>query len=140
VKRSAMPPRTKPMKRGRKKVYGNVEERAQFKRDVLEREHGRCRGKLYSAKPCDGPIQAHHVVSQQTLKRRGLETRLWWSDNGIALCRRHHDRHTLATERVPYDCLPTVSVLFAISTHTEDELDRLYGEDPQTTRRTEPSE
>ena len=58
-------------------------------------------------------LQAHHVISQQLLRRLHLEHELWNPDNGLALDEDHHRRHELAVERVPRDRLRPENLAFA---------------------------
>jgi hypothetical protein len=76
-------------------------------------------------------IQGHHVLSQQVLRHLAQENGLnlaererlrWDPRNGLAVCQRHHDHHTLAVRRIPRSALPASVFEFA------DELDgRYYG-------------
>jgi hypothetical protein len=68
-------------------------------------------------------IDAHHVISQDKLKRWGLHARLWDARNGIALCRLHHARHELAYQRVPRRLLPRAAWQFAAEIGAEFVLD-----------------
>lgn len=75
---------------------------------------------------CDGPVQAHHVTTQQYIKRyvRGLglpqaqhldmlARLLWDTRNGLGVCYRAHRRHTNATERIPLALVPEQARAFA---------------------------
>lgn len=66
---------------------------------------------------CDGPIQGHHVVAQEQLKRRGLarlaET-LWDLRNKLDVCRRRHDLHTRAVKPIPLELVPPAALEFAV--------------------------
>lgn len=53
---------------------------------------------------CDGPLQAHHVVTQQHLRKRKLP--LWDPRIGVAVCEKAHRRHTSAVERISVECIP----------------------------------
>lgn len=83
-----------------------------FKRLVAALDHFGC---IVHDDPndCAGPLQAHHVVSQQQLRRRGLHDLLWDVANGATVCEEAHRRHTLAVERIPFDRLPGRCVRFA---------------------------
>jgi hypothetical protein len=78
--------------------------------------------------PHDGPIDPHHVVSQQELKKRGLEKWLTCPDNGIGLCRRHHANHETAFARVPRHLLPPSAVAFAERLGLGYYIERFYPE------------
>jgi hypothetical protein len=75
---------------------------------------------------CEGPLQAHHVISQQALRRRGLDRELWNVRNGVAVCEQAHRRHTLAVERICYDDLPYAAFQFANEHGLAWMIDRYY--------------
>lgn len=70
--------------------------------------------------------EAHHVLAQRHLKREGLSTLLWDSDNGMALCEYHHWRHEKAIQRVPRWILPAASIAFAERLGLGHHIDREY--------------
>lgn len=76
---------------------------------------------------CDGPIQGHHVVEKQTLKRRGLTDFLWDLRNHLGVCERAHRRHTARVEKIPRSCLPAAAEEFAVEHELSHVLDRAYG-------------
>jgi hypothetical protein len=109
-----------------------IEKRERFKSETLRRAGGECQA---SDPNHDGPLQAHHVVTQSALKRLartlkftdGERARLLWDpDNGMALCERHHTRHTGAVERIPYDDVPPAARLFANAWRLDYLIDRYY--------------
>lgn len=70
----------------------------------------------------DGELQAHHVIDQQKLRHYALgadltddeaDELLWDPDNSLAICRRHHDRHTRAIRRLPLAALELRHLTFA---------------------------
>lgn len=77
---------------------------------------------------CDrGPLQAHHVVSQQHLRKRGLWRLQWDVRIGVCVCEEAHRRHTLAVERLSRDVLSPATVALIESTPALDGyLDRYY--------------
>lgn len=75
---------------------------------------------------CAGLLQAHHIITQQALKKRGLHGRLWDVRNGMCLCEQSHRRHTLAVERIPFDRLPERAVAFATELGLDWMLERYY--------------
>lgn len=75
---------------------------------------------------CEFPLQAHHVITQQQLKRRKLHHLLWDTDNGVPVCERAHRRHTLAVERISRDLLPAGALAFAERNELTHVLERSY--------------
>jgi hypothetical protein len=75
---------------------------------------------------CLGPLQAHHVITQQQLRKRGLIHLRWDVRNGMALCERAHSRHTTAVERIPYSLLSPENIAFAEENGLGWLLDRYY--------------
>jgi hypothetical protein len=65
-----------------------------------------CIGTRVDGHVCDGPLQAMHVVSKQTLRRRGLAHLVYDPVNGIAGCYLIHRRHDLCVEKIPRSLLP----------------------------------
>jgi hypothetical protein len=59
------------------------------------------------------PLQAHHAVPQQRLKRLGLHALLWDPRNAVALCASDHMRHTSRHAVVAFERLPVCTVQFA---------------------------
>lgn len=67
-------------------------------------------------------LQAHHAVPQQAVKSFAKTLRLsveetqrilWDGRNGVPVCERCHERHTLAVERIPRVRLPLAAFAFA---------------------------
>lgn len=79
---------------------------------VLAADGWRSRLSGCQAAPGD-PLEAHHCVPKCTLRRHGLYGWVWAPDNGIALLRSEHARHTAGCARVPYLRLPARVVDFA---------------------------
>lgn len=85
----------------------------------------------------EGDLQAHHVISQQKLRHYALGSGLtdeeadviaWDPANGLAVCRRHHDRHTLATKRLPLYALEVRNIAFAARLDLAYAIDDYYRE------------
>jgi hypothetical protein len=100
------------------------EARLDFKIAVLATDR-RC---IVHADPaeCDGDFQAHHVVTQQQLRKAGSLHLLWDPANGATVCEKAHRRHTLALQRIPYEKLPRRCIDFAMKHGFGDLLDRYY--------------
>lgn len=79
---------------------------------------------------CYGDVEAHHVTTQQQLRRAGRHDLLWDPRNGMAVCDRAHDRHHLGYQRIPLACVPTRCVEFAREHGFERVLDRYYAATP----------
>jgi hypothetical protein len=56
--------------------------------------------------PCDGDLQAHHVIYQKHLRNEGLDGLAWDPCMGAAVCERHHRRHHAGYEPIPVNRLP----------------------------------
>lgn len=104
-----------------------AEERLDFKTAVLAVD-GRC---LIHDDPadCSGDVQAHHVVTQQQLRKADRDDLLWDPNNGMAICDRAHDRHHSAHERIPLARVPRRCIAFARRYGFEDVLRRYYATD-----------
>lgn len=75
-------------------------------------------------------VQSHHVITQQQLRKRGLEHLLWDHRNGLAVCERRHRRHTRAIERIRYGQLLIRNVVFAEEVGLDWILERYYPANP----------
>jgi hypothetical protein len=75
---------------------------------------------------CAGPLQAHHVVSQQQLRHAGLHELLWMIDNGMTVCESAHSNHTSASRRIPGARIPLRCIRFAELHGFADTLTRYY--------------
>lgn len=122
------------MKRTRRQYQGDRALREAFKTITLQRADFAC---AVSDETCSGPLQAHHVVSQQQIRKVAksegwdnqlLGARLWDAGNGLAVCGRHHDRHTRAVERLPFEVIPTAALVFARMHNLMWWLERYYPE------------
>jgi hypothetical protein len=98
--------------------------RLEFKVAVLALD-GRCLAHA-DADDCEGPLQAHHVLSQQQLRKRGFASRLWDPANGMTVCEGAHSRHTLAGERLALAIVPARCIRFAGELDLEYLLERFY--------------
>jgi hypothetical protein len=100
------------------------EARLEFKVAVLATD-GRC---VVHNDPadCDGDFQAHHVVTQQQLRKAGREDLMWDPSNGATTCELAHRRHHRAIQRIPLAKLPQRCIDFATEHGFLDILDRYY--------------
>ena len=114
-------PRRKPRHSGKRPTVAEVNAREQFKTVACSEP---CIGRRIPGHVCDGPLQAMHVVSKHTLKRRGLRRHLWDVANGVAGCERIHRRHDLAVERIPRELLPARCIEWAERLGVLDSLER----------------
>lgn len=62
---------------------------------------------------CDGPTDAHHVISQQKLKRLGRVDLLHDHRNRLSVCRSRHSLHESASFRISRAALPLAAFAFA---------------------------
>jgi hypothetical protein len=80
---------------------------------VLQRDGG-CQMNGVGRVECDGDLEGHHIITQQQLRKvDATEEQRWDVRNGMALCERHHRRHTRALERVPFHLLRLEAFEFA---------------------------
>ena len=77
---------------------------------------------------CEGELQAHHVITQQSLRRRDMANLLWDTRNGFCACEKSHRRHTLAVERIPRWKLPQHAIEFATEIGLDWQIERYYPE------------
>lgn len=83
----------------------------EWKCRVLQKQ--KCLLSVVRGHVCEGPTQAHHVITQQQLRKRGLLKYRWAVANGVPVCEKAHTRHTGAVERLPRALLPPETVSFA---------------------------
>lgn len=107
--------------------------RRRYHRTASERQAARefreqvvATGRCAMRGPHDGPLQAHHVLTVQALRRYGLAEHVWDARNGLCLCELHHARHHRALERVPRALLPGAVFEFADEVGLGWLLDREY--------------
>lgn len=97
-------------KPGRPADDSTSEQRREFRIRVLALDLGciRCRpiSYAYDPSPCEGPLHAHHVITQQRLRALGRADLLWDPRVGAAVCERHHRRHHNGREPIPVADLP----------------------------------
>lgn len=106
-------------RRSRQIGAGTPQQRERFHQITIARANGDC--PITDDGNHDGPLEAHHVVAQSKLRNYAVgrltddeaDELLWDPDNGLAICRRHHERHTLATRRIPVYALELRHVAFA---------------------------
>ncbi len=79
---------------------------------------------------CGGDVQAHHVITQQQLRKHGLDEFRWDPRNGMAVCDRAHDRHHAGVSRIPLDVVPARCKAFATENGLDYLLDRFYAPGP----------
>lgn len=75
---------------------------------------------------CEGPIQGHHVIAKQTLKRHGLHLHLWDVRNRLPVCEHRHAQHTNASKPIPREFVSAAAWEFAAEVGLEWWLDRFY--------------
>lgn len=95
-------------------------------RELFRRNVGPC---VMGPDECEGRVEAHHVVTRQTLRKHGLEIEEWNVDNRMGLCERHHDRHHARSQPVQMELVPGVAVDFAFELGLEWWLERYYPAD-----------
>lgn len=75
---------------------------------------------------CDGPVQAAHVISKQTLKRHGHGDKVWDPRNAIGACYKAHRRSDAGLERFPRRVFGPEVFEFAEEVGLSWMLDKLY--------------
>ena len=68
---------------------------------------GKCIVHVQDPSRCAGPLQAHHVLSQQHLRKHGLNHLRWETNLGVPICEKGHTKHTQATQRIKFEHLPS---------------------------------
>lgn len=101
-----------------------MNERGDFKARVLAADGGECIAANWSL--CEGPLQAHHAITQQQLRKAGLTDSLWDPAVGAAVCYRHHRRHHNRSEPLRRDFLPQRVLDFAAKHGLDWIIDRYY--------------
>lgn len=75
------------------------------------------------------PLEGHHVIPAQALRRRGYPPSVIWDvRNRMLLKRSTHHRHTVAVERVPRSALSPANWEFARELGLDWMLERDYPE------------
>lgn len=103
-----------------------------FRAGTLYRSAWRC---SLADETCDGRVEAHHIITRQTLRRLAelglltgeLELALGDDRNGLALCASHHHRVERGSITLTRDDLPEVVEGFAEDYGCAAELDAKYG-------------
>lgn len=75
---------------------------------------------------CEFPLQAHHILTQQQLKKHGLAEFILDTDVGMGLCYEAHRKHHSAVRRIPYELVPDAAIRFAFEHGLDYLLDRYY--------------
>lgn len=75
---------------------------------------------------CSGPVQGHHAIAKQSLKRHGLHRALWDLRNRVPVCEHRHEQHTTAHKPIPRELLPASVFEFAEEVGLTWWLDRRY--------------
>lgn len=75
---------------------------------------------------CELPLRAHHVITQQALRKHGLAGFRWETRNGIPVCESGHRRHHSGLERIPRERLPASAIAFADEVGLDWMIDRYY--------------
>lgn len=75
---------------------------------------------------CRGPIQGHHVVSKQKLKRLGHTDHLLDKRNRLGVCEHRHEQHTTGHKPIPRWALPASVFEFTEELGLTWYLDRYY--------------
>lgn len=112
-----------PLKRGRRRKPAAV-----IERDLWRHDLGPCRVCYQLGLACSGPVQGHHVLTQQALRKRGFEEFLWDKRNRLATCEGAHMRHHTRIRPIPRELLPDSAFEFAAELGLTWLLERVYPE------------
>jgi len=78
---------------------------------------------------CEGPLQACHIISKRKLRELGHGADTIYSvDAAFTACERHHRRHDMGYERVPWERLPARCKQFVSRLGLSVLLERTYEE------------
>lgn len=111
-----------------KRRPSDPDERTHFKIAVLNADAGECL--IHDdADNCEFPLQAHHVVTQQQLRKAGRHDLLWDPANGMTICEGAHAKHTKASRRIPLSRVPARARRFAAEHGFAHVLARYYAAD-----------
>lgn len=80
---------------------------------IWRRDLGPCAVCPAEGGECAGPVQGHHCVSQETLKKHGFTSRLMDLRNRLPICERRHSQHTNKFRPIPRELLPASAFVFA---------------------------
>ncbi len=80
---------------------------------IWRRDLGPCVVCPHEGGKCAGPVQGHHVVAKELLKKRGLIGHLMDLRNRLSVCERRHAQHTNKFKPIPREVLPASAFEFA---------------------------
>lgn len=93
---------------------------------IWRRDLGPCAVCVHEGGTCRGQVQAHHVISQECLRKHGFSTRLMDLRNRLPVCEHRHEQHTNRFRPIPRELLPASAFEFADETGLGWWLDRQY--------------
>lgn len=95
-----------------------------WKRDILERDQGCCVHR--NPADCSEGWQAHHVVSQQDLRRRSRPDAIWHPSSGMGVCGLAHRQHHSRVRPILHSEIPLVCVEYLTGLGFGPYLERRY--------------
>lgn len=104
-----------------------IGDRERAERDAWVANLGACTICPAEGGECAGPVQGHHAIDKQALKRRGLHRYLWDLRNRVPVCRHRHEQHTTRVKPIPRELLPASVFEFASELALTWWVDRRYG-------------
>lgn len=105
MKRSPLTRKTPLQRKPWRKALGSPEQRLSFKRRVHELDGGNC--VMVGRSLCEGDLHAAHVIPKRRLREMGFGAEVVYDPaSAMSLCFRHHNRHDMALEKVPYSYVP----------------------------------
>jgi hypothetical protein len=94
--------------------------------DIWREGLGSCMVCRFEGVACRGPVQGHHIISRQTLRRLGFHEHLLDRRNRLAVCEHRHEQHTSGFRPIPRRLLPGSVFEFAAELGLGWWLDRYY--------------
>jgi len=72
-------------------------------------------------------VQGHHILTQQCLRKHGLDAFLWDQRNKFDCCERVHAAHHNRSRPIPAELLPDAAWAFASDVGLTWMIERYYG-------------
>lgn len=114
----------KPLKSTKRRTSKSDRAAAELFKQIVDAEP--CIGEQIQGHVCEFPMQACHVVSKQTLRKRGLGHLVYDPVNGVSGCYGIHRRHDNWIEKIPRHLLPARCFAWAAAHNLTAELERAW--------------
>lgn len=90
--------------------------RGEIVSSIWRRDLGGCIVCPFEGGICQGPVEAHHLIPAQVLRKHGLEAFLMDHRDRVGVCSRRHEQITTAYRPFPVELLPDSFFEFAADT------------------------